>query len=62
MNQSFFRDLPDNPGEIGTNQKGATMVEYAIMVALVTLVVIASVRILGTNVSTHFSTAAMQFN
>ena len=39
-------------------QKGATMVEYAIMVALIAIVAIAAVALLGTNVSSTFNRAA----
>ncbi len=36
-------------------EKGATMVEYAIMVALIAVVSVAIVRSLGTTVSTQFN-------
>jgi len=39
-------------------QKGATMVEYAIMVALIAVVAIAAVSLLGTNVSGTFNSVA----
>jgi pilus assembly protein Flp/PilA len=39
-------------------QRGATMVEYAIMVALIAIVAIAAVTTLGTNTSTTFQSAA----
>jgi len=45
-----------------SKERGATMVEYAVMVALIAVVVIAAVRVLGTNVSTQFSSAAGQLN
>lgn len=48
--------------EQNNKERGATMVEYAVMVALIAVVVIAAVRILGTNVSTQFSTVAAQVN
>jgi pilus assembly protein Flp/PilA len=38
-----------------SKQKGATMVEYAIMIALVAVVAIAAIALLGTGVSTQFS-------
>lgn len=38
-------------------QRGATMVEYAIMVSLIAIVAIAAVTALGTKVSTVFSNA-----
>lgn len=40
------------------NEEGATMVEYALLVALIAVVVIASVSLLGTNASTKLNTAA----
>lgn len=39
-------------------EKGATMVEYAIMVALIAIVAIGAVTALGTNVSTTFQDVA----
>ena len=39
-------------------ERGATAVEYALMVALIALVIIASVFILGRNLSTFFRDAA----
>ena len=37
------------------NDEGATMVEYALLVALIAVVVIAAVSLLGTNASTSLS-------
>ena len=37
---------------------GATAVEYALMVMLIALVIIAAVTLLGTNLSTFFTNAA----
>jgi len=39
-------------------QEGATMVEYAIMVALIAVVAIAAVSLLGRNVSGTFNSVA----
>jgi len=39
-------------------KKGQGLVEYAILVALIVVVVIAAVRLMGTNVSSRFSGAA----
>jgi Flp pilus assembly pilin Flp len=44
------------------NERGASMVEYAILVALLAVVVIAGVRVLGSNVSTEMSKAASQIS
>ena len=38
-------------------EKGATAVEYALMVAFIALVIIVAVQFLGTSVSTKFSQA-----
>jgi len=40
------------------DEDGATMVEYALMIALVAAVALAAVKLLGTNVSTVFNTVA----
>ncbi|WP_299979378.1 Flp family type IVb pilin [Desulfobacula sp.] len=37
------------------DEEGATAVEYALMVALIAIVIIVAVRFLGTSVSTVFS-------
>ena len=39
-------------------EKGATAVEYGLMVALIAIVIIAAVTILGNNLSTLFSDVA----
>jgi Flp pilus assembly pilin Flp len=44
----------------GKSERGASMVEYAILVALLAVVVIAGVRVLGQNVSSQIGTAAAQ--
>ncbi len=38
------------------SDRGATMVEYALMVALIAVVCIAAVSLIGTNANTKFST------
>ncbi len=56
----------DNLNNLGTivnrkadeSERGATMVEYAIMVALIAVVSIAAVRLLGTNLNTTFNSVA----
>jgi pilus assembly protein Flp/PilA len=40
------------------DEEGATMVEYALMVALIAIVAIAAVTLIGTNVTTKFSEVA----
>lgn len=41
-----------------TQEGGATMVEYGLMVALIAVVAVAAVTLLGTNISTLFTTIA----
>jgi len=40
------------------DEEGATMVEYGLMLALIAVVCIAAVKVIGTNLSTLFSTVA----
>ena len=47
-----------NKTQMSNKQKGATMVEYAIMVALIAIVAITAVKTLGTNVNAKFGTVA----
>ena len=44
------------------NQTGATMVEYAIMVALIAIVSIAIIRGLGTEVRSTFSSVSTELS
>jgi pilus assembly protein Flp/PilA len=41
-------------------EKGASLVEYALLVALIAVIAIAGVRTLGAGVSTQFSTMSAQ--
>ncbi|MGO4604094.1 Flp family type IVb pilin [Terrabacter sp. 2YAF2] len=41
-------------------ERGATAVEYGLMVALIAVVIIAAVSLLGTNLSTTFNNVASQ--
>jgi pilus assembly protein Flp/PilA len=43
-------------------ERGATAVEYALMVALIAAVIIAAVTLLGTNINTIFTNIAARFN
>ena len=43
-------------------EEGATAVEYALMVALIAVVMIVAVRALGTAVSAKFNTVATELN
>lgn len=40
------------------NQKGATMVEYAMMVALIAVIALTAVSLVGTNVTATFNSIA----
>ena len=42
------------------SERGASLVEYALLVALIAIAAIAAVRVLGTRVSTQFSSTASQ--
>ena len=46
---NFFKD-----------EEGATMVEYALMLALIAIICIGAVRLIGTSANTVFTTAANQ--
>ncbi|QKE86171.1 Flp family type IVb pilin [Arthrobacter sp. NEB 688] len=52
------RSFLERPGA-GRSERGATAVEYALMLGLVAIVIIASVTILGRNLSTLFRAAAV---
>ncbi len=41
-----------------TSQDGPTAVEYAVMLALIVIVCLASIRLIGTNASTTFNNVA----
>jgi len=40
------------------DEEGATMVEYGLLVALIAMVALVAVKVLGTNLSSLFSSAA----
>jgi pilus assembly protein Flp/PilA len=42
------------------SERGATAVEYGLMVALIAVVIIVAVTLLGTNLSTTFNNVAVQ--
>lgn len=43
-----------------TKERGASLVEYALLCCLIAVVSIAAMRLLGTNISTQFSSVAGQ--
>jgi pilus assembly protein Flp/PilA len=51
---TWFSDLKERAQE----ERGATAVEYALMVALIAVVIIAAVTLLGTNSSSKFQSVA----
>jgi pilus assembly protein Flp/PilA len=46
------------PPRLGRDDRGATAVEYGLMVALIAAVIIAAVTLLGTNLNNIFNTVA----
>ena len=44
--------------KLASSEKGATAVEYGLMVALIAIVIIVAVALLGTNLSTLFNNTA----
>ena len=44
------------------NEEGATMVEYGLMIALIAVVCIAAVTLLGTSISSMFSSVSTNVN
>jgi pilus assembly protein Flp/PilA len=46
------------PQRLGRDDRGATAVEYGLMVALIAAVIIAAVTLLGTNLNNIFNTVA----
>lgn len=44
------------------NERGASLVEYALLVALIAVAAIAGIRALGESVSTSFSTVNSEIN
>ena len=51
--QAFFSERLDN-----RKDRGATAVEYGLMVGLIAIAIIIAVRLLGTNLSTLFNDVA----
>ena len=60
MNSVNEQQINNSARRDAKNERGASMVEYAILVALLAVVVIAGVRVLGTNISSQMSTVAGQ--
>jgi pilus assembly protein Flp/PilA len=54
MLQNFFALMIARRDE----EKGATAVEYGLMVALIAVVIITAVRLIGTNLTTMFNNVA----
>ena len=44
------------------DERGASLVEYALLVALIAVVCIAAITLLGNNASTKFNSVATSFN
>ena len=41
--------------KLGSDERGASMVEYGLLLALIAVIAIVAVRLVGTNISTKFS-------
>ena len=54
----FFATLQAIFSERVEGDKGATAVEYGLMVSLIAVVIIVAVRLIGTNLNTIFQTVA----
>jgi pilus assembly protein Flp/PilA len=54
----LFVSLQALVNSLRTDEKGATAVEYGLMVSLIAVVIIAAVTLIGTNLRTIFTTVA----
>jgi pilus assembly protein Flp/PilA len=57
-----MRMLPTVTRRLVPDDEGATMVEYALLVALIAVVVISAISLLGTAASTKLNTAAQSIS
>jgi pilus assembly protein Flp/PilA len=59
---SYFQDCiaPYFRARFGQSERGASLVEYALLVALIAVVCIVAITLLGKNASTKFSTVGSQ--
>jgi pilus assembly protein Flp/PilA len=48
--------------KFSSDERGASMVEYGLLLALIAVIAIVAVRTLGNNVSTRFSNVASSIN
>ena len=48
--------------DINSDERGASMVEYGLLLALVAVIAIVALKALGTNVSAKFSTVSASLN
>jgi len=55
---AMYIDMQSKMQSIVKNEKGATMVEYSLMLALIAVVCIAAVGVIGTNTDTTFEAIA----
>ena len=54
----MFGTLLENPAQIRRDERGATAVEYGIMVALIAVVIIVAVTLLGGNLKETMNSSA----
>ena len=59
---SYFQDTiaPYVRARFGQSERGASLVEYALLVALIAVVCIVAIQFLGTSASTKFSNVGSQ--
>jgi pilus assembly protein Flp/PilA len=60
MTLMFISDVKAKRDEV--NERGATAVEYGLMVALIAIVIIAAVTLLGTKLSSLFNAVGTSIN
>ena len=58
--QNYF--APHLRARFGNDERGASLVEYALLVALIAVVCIAAITFLGQSASTRFSTVGSSVN
>jgi pilus assembly protein Flp/PilA len=61
FDRSESREIPD-PFEVVGNNRGQDLAEYALLIALIAIVVIAAVTLLGGNIQTVFENIADAFD
>ena len=60
MNKEMTEQMDMEAAEKNENEKGASLVEYALLVALIAVACIVAMRALGSKISQQFSATAEQ--